>query len=70
MRASGIEDMADHLEKEIASNLSNMTLEEASTTARAFSQFLAFMGIAETHHRCCFNHCTILVLQLISWCLD
>lgn len=51
MRTSGIEDMADHLEKEIASNLSNMTLEEASTIARAFSQFLAFMGIAETHHR-------------------
>lgn len=51
MRASGIEDMAVHLEKEIASNLSNMTLEEASTIARAFSQFLAFMGIAETHHR-------------------
>lgn len=55
MRTSGIEDMADQLEKEIASNLSDMTLEEASTIARAFSQFLSFMGIAETHHRCFFN---------------
>lgn len=56
MRTSGIEDMADYLEKELASNLSNMTLEEASTLARAFSQFLSFMGIAETHHRYFLNY--------------
>lgn len=51
MRAAGIEDTAELLEKQLASELSKMTLEEALTIARAFSQYLSLMGIAETHHR-------------------
>ncbi|KAL2347466.1 hypothetical protein Fmac_001466 [Flemingia macrophylla] len=51
MRQAGIEDMAELLEKQLASELSNMTLEEAVTLARAFSHHLTLMGIAETHHR-------------------
>ncbi|KAM7464393.1 hypothetical protein LguiA_032514 [Lonicera macranthoides] len=53
MRAAGIEDTAELLEKQLASELSKMTLEEALTIARAFSQYLSLMGIAETHHRVC-----------------
>ncbi|XP_020207844.1 phosphoenolpyruvate carboxylase 4 [Cajanus cajan] len=51
MRQAGIEDMAELLEKQLASELSKMTLEEALTLARAFSHHLTLMGIAETHHR-------------------
>ena len=51
MRASGIEDTAELLEKQLISEISDMTLEEAFTLARAFSHYLNLMGIAETHHR-------------------
>ncbi|KAK7309983.1 hypothetical protein RJT34_07159 [Clitoria ternatea] len=51
MRQAGIEDMAELLEKQLASELSNMSLEDALTLARAFSHYLTMMGIAETHHR-------------------
>lgn len=51
MRHAGIENMAELLEKQLASELSKMTLEEALTLARAFSHHLTLMGIAETHHR-------------------
>lgn len=51
MRQAGIEDMADMVEKQLASELSNMTLEEAQTLARAFSHYLTLMATAETHHR-------------------
>lgn len=51
IRAAGIEGTAEILEKQLASELSKMTLEEAFKLARAFSHFLSLMGIAETHHR-------------------
>ncbi|KAE8023030.1 hypothetical protein FH972_008782 [Carpinus fangiana] len=51
MRTAGIEDMAELLEKRLASEISKMTLEEALTLARAFSHYLNLTGIAETHHR-------------------
>ncbi|KAL2324862.1 hypothetical protein Fmac_023920 [Flemingia macrophylla] len=51
MRQAGIVNMAELLEKQLASELSKMTLEEAFTLARAFSHYLTLMGIAETHHR-------------------
>ncbi|GMH01843.1 hypothetical protein Nepgr_003682 [Nepenthes gracilis] len=51
MRTAGIEDTAELLEKQLASELSKMNLEEALTLARAFSHYLNLMGIAETHHR-------------------
>nr|BBM95925.1 phosphoenolpyruvate carboxylase [Flaveria floridana] len=51
LRAAGIEDTAEVLEKQLTSELSNLTLEEALMLARAFSHFLSLMGIAETHHR-------------------
>ncbi|KAK7268351.1 hypothetical protein RIF29_21049 [Crotalaria pallida] len=51
MRQAGIVDMAEMLEKQLASELSKMSLEEALTLARAFSHYLTLMGIAETHHR-------------------
>ncbi|KAA8529225.1 hypothetical protein F0562_033976 [Nyssa sinensis] len=50
MRMAGIEDAAELLEKQLASEISKMTLEEALTLARAFSHYLNLMGIAETHH--------------------
>ncbi|XP_023550392.1 phosphoenolpyruvate carboxylase 4 [Cucurbita pepo subsp. pepo] len=50
MRIAGIEDTADMIEKQLASELSKMTLEEAFSLARAFSHSLNLMGIAETHH--------------------
>ncbi|XP_076914842.1 phosphoenolpyruvate carboxylase 4-like [Bidens hawaiensis] len=53
IRAAGIEGTAEVLEKQLASELSNLTLEEALMLARAFSHFLSLMGIAETHHRSC-----------------
>ncbi|XP_027361837.1 phosphoenolpyruvate carboxylase 4 isoform X2 [Abrus precatorius] len=51
MRQAGMEDMAAIIEKQLASDLSKMTLEEALNLARAFSHYLTLMGIAETHHR-------------------
>ncbi|GMN38846.1 hypothetical protein TIFTF001_008077 [Ficus carica] len=51
MRMAGIEDMAELIEKQLSSEISKMTLEEALTQARAFSHYLNLMGIAETHHR-------------------
>ncbi|KAF9626063.1 hypothetical protein IFM89_030731 [Coptis chinensis] len=51
MRKAGIEDTAELLEKQLALEISKMTLEEALTLARAFSHYLTLMGIAETHHR-------------------
>ncbi|XP_043715710.1 phosphoenolpyruvate carboxylase 4 isoform X1 [Telopea speciosissima] len=51
MRMAGIVDTAELLEKQLASEISKMTLEEALTLARAFSHNLNLMGIAETHHR-------------------
>ncbi|XP_009762235.1 phosphoenolpyruvate carboxylase 4-like [Nicotiana tabacum] len=51
MRMAGIEDTAELLEKQLASELSKMTLEEALAIARTFSHYLNLMGIAETHHR-------------------
>ncbi|KAG5062973.1 hypothetical protein JHK85_004156 [Glycine max] len=47
---AGMEDLAEMLEKQLASELSKMTLEEALPLARAFSHHLTLMGIAETHH--------------------
>lgn len=51
MRNAGIEDVAEVLEKQLASEISNMSLEEALILARAFSHYLNLMGVAETHHR-------------------
>lgn len=51
IRAAGIEGTAEVLEKQLASELSKMTLEEVLKLARAFSHILSLMGIAETHHR-------------------
>ncbi|KAL0408806.1 UNVERIFIED_CONTAM: Phosphoenolpyruvate carboxylase 4 [Sesamum radiatum] len=51
MRMAGIEDTAELLEKQLAAELSKMTLEEAQSLARAFSHYLNLTGIAETHHR-------------------
>ncbi|XP_072999647.1 phosphoenolpyruvate carboxylase 4 [Typha latifolia] len=51
MRAAGMEDTAELLEKQLATEISRMTLEEALALARAFSHYLNLMGIAETHHR-------------------
>ncbi|PWA69995.1 phosphoenolpyruvate carboxylase 4 [Artemisia annua] len=51
IRAAGIESTTEFLEKQLASELSKMTLEEALKLARAFSHFLSLMGIAETHHK-------------------
>ncbi|XP_024196603.1 phosphoenolpyruvate carboxylase 4 isoform X2 [Rosa chinensis] len=51
MRLAGIEHMAELLEKQLASDISNMSLEEALTLARAFGHYLSLMGIAEVHHR-------------------
>ncbi|XP_068333858.1 phosphoenolpyruvate carboxylase 4-like [Pyrus communis] len=51
MRNAGIEDVAEVLEKQLASEISKMSLEEALILARTFSHYLNLMGIAETHHR-------------------
>ncbi|WCJ35701.1 phosphoenolpyruvate carboxylase 4 [Euphorbia peplus] len=51
MRLVGIEDTAELLEKQLASEISKLTLEEALTLARAYSHYLNLMGTAETHHR-------------------
>ncbi|KAK9091122.1 hypothetical protein Sjap_024299 [Stephania japonica] len=51
LRTAGVEDTAELLEKQMASEMSNMTLQEVFTLGRAFSHFLNVMGIAETHHR-------------------
>ncbi|KAK4479862.1 hypothetical protein RD792_015405 [Penstemon davidsonii] len=51
MRATGIVDAAELLEKQLGAELSKMTLEEALSLARAFSHYLNLIAIAETHHR-------------------
>ncbi|TQD77984.1 hypothetical protein C1H46_036436 [Malus baccata] len=51
MRNAGIEDVAEVLEKQLASEISKMSLEEALILARAFSHYLNLMGVAKTHHR-------------------
>ncbi|KAL2559067.1 Phosphoenolpyruvate carboxylase 4 [Forsythia ovata] len=51
MRMATIEGTAELLEKQLATELSKMSLEEALSLARAFSHYLTLMGIAETHHR-------------------
>ncbi|CAI0458899.1 unnamed protein product [Linum tenue] len=51
MRLAEIEDSAEMLEKQVAAEMSQLTLEEALTLARAISHYLNLMGIAETHHR-------------------
>nr|XP_043626983.1 phosphoenolpyruvate carboxylase 4 [Erigeron canadensis] len=51
IRAAGIENTAELLEKQLATELSKMSLEEALKLGRAFSHFLNLMGIAENHHR-------------------
>ena len=48
---AGLVQMAEILENKLASDISEMTLDEALTLARAFSHHLNLMGIAETHHR-------------------
>jgi len=63
LRHAGIEDMAELLEKQLSSELSKMTLEEALTLARAFSHHLTLMGIAETHHR---YQLLVLLIHFIS----
>ncbi|KAG8366542.1 hypothetical protein BUALT_Bualt17G0090700 [Buddleja alternifolia] len=50
MRMAGIEDTAELVEKQMAAELSNMSLEDALSLARAFSHYLNLTGIAETHH--------------------
>ncbi|XP_076898086.1 phosphoenolpyruvate carboxylase 4-like isoform X2 [Bidens hawaiensis] len=67
IRAAGIEGTAEVLEKQLASELSNLTLEEALMLARAFSHFLSLMGIAETHHR---SRKTRNVAQALKSCDD
>lgn len=51
-----MEETAELLEKQLAMEISKMTLEEALSLARAFSHYLSLMSIAETHHRCAFDH--------------
>ncbi|KAL6190250.1 hypothetical protein ACLB2K_036648 [Fragaria x ananassa] len=51
MRMAGIDDTAELLEKQLVSEISKMSTEEALTLARAFSHYLNLMGIAEVHHR-------------------
>lgn len=51
MRTAGIDNTAMLLEKQLAAELSKMTLEEALSLARALSHYLNLTGIAETHHR-------------------
>ncbi|KAL0898253.1 hypothetical protein Bca101_082214 [Brassica carinata] len=45
----GIEDTVELLETQLPSEISNMSLEEALTLARAFSHFLNMLGVAKTH---------------------
>lgn len=66
MRQAGILNMAELLEKQLASELSKMTLEEAFTLARAFSHYLTLMGIAETHHRYFGHSLLVLTLSLLD----
>ncbi|KAJ4835167.1 Phosphoenolpyruvate carboxylase 4 [Turnera subulata] len=51
MRMAGIDDMGELMEKQLAAEISKMTLEESFTVARAFGHYLNLMSIAETHHR-------------------
>ncbi|KAK6931440.1 Phosphoenolpyruvate carboxylase, partial [Dillenia turbinata] len=52
-RVAGLTDAEQMLEKQLVSEISAMTLEEALTLARAFSHYLNLMSIAETYHRSC-----------------
>lgn len=78
MRLAGIEDAAELLEKQLALDMSKMTLEEALTLARAFSHYLNLMGIAETHHRLflllflfiSYHACLMVYLFYISMYVD
>lgn len=63
MRTAGIEDTAELLDKQLSSEISKMSLEEALTLARAFSHYLNLMGIAETHHR----QVHLLLLRIIFY---
>ncbi|KAG5051650.1 hypothetical protein JHK87_003848 [Glycine soja] len=47
MRQAGMEDLAEMLEKQLASELSKMTLEEALPLARAFSHHLTLMALCK-----------------------
>ncbi|XP_077253712.1 phosphoenolpyruvate carboxylase 4 [Tasmannia lanceolata] len=67
MRMAGAVDMAELLEKQLASEISTMTLEEALTLARAFSHYLNLMGIAETQFRV---HKTRNIAHLSKSCDD
>ncbi|KAI7726291.1 hypothetical protein M8C21_014347 [Ambrosia artemisiifolia] len=67
IRAAGIENTAELLEKQLAAELSKMTLEEALKLARAFTHFLSLMGIAEIHHR---SRKTKNVAQVAKSCDD
>ncbi|KAJ0634215.1 putative phosphoenolpyruvate carboxylase [Helianthus annuus] len=67
IRAAGIENTAELLEKQLASELSKMTLEEALKLGRVFSHFLSLMGIAENHHR---SRRTKNVAQVAKSCDD
>ena len=51
LRIAGIEATAELLERQLAAELSKLTLEEALSLARTLSHQLNLMGIAETHHR-------------------
>ncbi|KAJ1386683.1 Pyruvate/Phosphoenolpyruvate kinase-like domain superfamily [Sesbania bispinosa] len=64
--------MAELLEKQLASELSKMTLEEALTLARAFSHYLTLTGIAETHHSIFWIIMIdlILALKIEKWLIE
>jgi phosphoenolpyruvate carboxylase len=51
MRASGMEDTAAVVERQLEAELAAMSLQDALSLARAFSHYLSLIGIAETHHR-------------------
>lgn len=69
MRMAGIEDTAELLEKQLAAELSKMTLEEALTLARAFSHYLNLTGIAETHHRYSCSYSFVYTTMGCVFCL-
>ncbi|KAF6154816.1 hypothetical protein GIB67_032428 [Kingdonia uniflora] len=51
MRTVGIENTTELFEKQLALEMSEMTLEEALILAKAFSHYLNLMAITETRHR-------------------
>ncbi|CAL5419094.1 unnamed protein product [Camellia sinensis] len=67
MRLAGIEDTAELLEKQLSSEMSKMTLEEALTLARAFSHYLTLMGIAETHHSANVHSCRVRKTRNVAY---